>query len=312
LEKTLNQLAVASHDVVFFYYAGDGFNGGKEGQPLPTLEKSGESVEFSRLADILRRKSPQLLIAAADVSNDFKSDERQRKTLGTIVLDNDNYREFLSNFKGSLVVASAHPQQSAGGNASGGYFTAEFINILNTELQSEKHSWENVMKKVERWSAEQQNPVIDKLSLIQSMADSDSQPEFFTVEYRAGGKKFTNKHTLPANASLKIRLIPGEKCQSQGCSVEIVNVDSNNKVATLFPREDIKLERVVKQPVTLPAEDRAYSVDEKAGEETIYVFVTPGQEKSSGKKTLNRIIQDGPRACIPENGCIKSISFKCQ
>jgi len=312
LEKTLNQLAVASHDVVFFYYAGDGFNGGKDGQPLPTLEKSGESVEFSRLADILRQKSPQLLIAAADVSNDFKSDVGQRRTLGNIVHDNNNYREFLSNFKGSLVVASAHPQQSAGGNTLGGHFTTEFINILNTELRTEKPSWENVMKKVEGWSAGQQSPVIDKLSSIQSVAGSDSKAELFTVEYLAEGKKLTNKDRLPANGSLKIRLIPGVKCQSQGCSVEIVNVDSNNKVVTLFPRADIKLEQVVKQAVTLPAEDRSYSVNEKAGEETIYVFVTSGQEKPSGKKTLDKIVRDGVRACTPTNGCIESISFKFQ
>jgi hypothetical protein len=313
LEKILNRLAVASHDVVFFYYAGDGFNGGKEGHALPTLAKSGESVEFSKLADILRKKSPQLLIAAADVSNDFKPDEGQRKTVDRIVHDNANYRQFLFDFKGSLVVASAHPQQLAGGNALGGYFTTEFIDILNTELRAEKPSWENVIKKVENWSGEQQHPVIDgRLSSIRSVAGSDTKAKLFSVEYLAGGKKLTNKDTLPANINLKIRLIPGETCRTQDCSVEIINVDSNHKIATLFPREDIKLGEVVKQAVTLPAEDSAYSVNEKAEEETIYVLVTSGQKKPSGKKTLEKIIRDGLQACTPADGCIESMTFKFQ
>ncbi|MEO1410571.1 MAG: caspase family protein [Bacteroidota bacterium] len=138
LNRTIANLSTGSNDVIFFYYAGHGYNRGYSDFPTITLGRSGESIA-SRQKDLidvyttLQRKPHRLLLVMAEACNKVyarRNDMRVSNIVNNFALYQDESRHIKELFVQSrgdyLMSSSGKNQLSHLASGQPGFFTCSF------------------------------------------------------------------------------------------------------------------------------------------------------------------------------------------
>ncbi|OUD12101.1 caspase family protein [Thioflexithrix psekupsensis] len=331
LDNKIKELRLSRDDVVFFYYLGAGFSRVNSETPLPQLQLSDKEVSFSEVVEFIKAKNPRLLIAAADAGNLIVSEEVKERSMGagkrkdigaTIVMDSHlGYRDFLLNAKGTIVVASAMPDQSPLGTDEGSYFTKNFLELLNRQLSSGNFSLVRFIGEVAALEFEsdgkKQHPFVDdKTSAIDFTPSSvqSADNDYFSVTIESSTKTLSNGDALQTGDGIRIRLTPSDSCQKRGCYLEIFSENvGTQKIIPLFPRKGIQNENPIYSNLALPSERGFYSVDGDKGEDVIYFFASYSDiSQRSTAKTIGEYIVPDHIECTEDSNCIHKISFQHQ
>jgi hypothetical protein len=138
LNSIISNLSTGPNDVVFFYYAGHGYNRGRSNYPTITFGISGDPIENRQkdLIDIysaLRSKQHRLLVVMAESCNKIyqsRNDVRVASLIGNFMIGEDFNRHFIELFRDAsgdyLMSSSSNNQLSHLATGQPGFFTCGF------------------------------------------------------------------------------------------------------------------------------------------------------------------------------------------
>jgi len=147
LKNQLENIRCGYDDVIWFYYAGHGFNSPKGNGRFPGMAIGNSQFPQESIHRLLKTKGARLVITLFDCCN-YAS---QLSTLVTIPAPNKRgYRKLFRQASGSIKIASntAGPQSySFSSPEEGGIFTSCFLQSIEhtTSLPLYKCTWENLL-----------------------------------------------------------------------------------------------------------------------------------------------------------------------
>ncbi|MBD2704490.1 caspase family protein [Spirosoma sp. BT702] len=146
LDKVLSSLNVGKDDVVFFYFAGHGFNSrqndfpslivGKANADPATITASARSL--SELYARIQAKNPRMTIAIADACNTYLTDPPIAVSSGRAIdimpstsLAPERIKALFRNWQGGILMSSSRPKQSSHSDSKGGWMSISLENAFN-------------------------------------------------------------------------------------------------------------------------------------------------------------------------------------
>ena len=162
LNSAIANLRTGSNDVIFFYYAGHGYNRGYSNFPTVTLGRSGEPISSRRknLIDIyntLKGKNHRLLVVMGEACNKIYASRNNFRS-GRLAVNFDPYedegrhfRELFVDARGDYLMSSSQRDQlSHLATGQPGYFTCAFRDAFAYYVDRQYNytaTWEKVFNK---------------------------------------------------------------------------------------------------------------------------------------------------------------------
>ncbi|MDM8560353.1 LamG-like jellyroll fold domain-containing protein [Candidatus Parabeggiatoa sp. HSG14] len=159
LRIALDKMSVrAGKDVVFFYYSGHGFRTKNKPSRWPYMVLSGnyaeeEAVSLDDVIQEIRDKSPRFFIVMADSCNnveDIREEEISIFAKAGVITSKyiKNLKKIFEESKGFIIAsASIQTKKAYGSKETGGFFTRQFLNVLESNLRdSSNPSWYTIMQ----------------------------------------------------------------------------------------------------------------------------------------------------------------------
>jgi len=335
VKSTLDNLSVDKDDIIFFYYAGYGLNMDSPRWPYLVLKEKDQTLDFEKeVVSVLTQKQPRLLIVLGDVGNYFDEDLEKKGLLivEKSTTDQKSYQKLFVESKGSLIATAASLEQLAGGDAKGGYFTVDFLNIIHKELKMPNPSWKQITEKmkqskfkIETASGERKQVPIVEANFSQQCPDITKDLVNVSYSYRKKGETgifstLNEGSSLSTGDGLKVHLSPSEACQEGCCWVSVCQYDSDKNMYSIFPNTEVTLKNPVKETITLPSEDSYYYLGDTNKEIKEYILVSVYSEadfKECSEPKLSKVSggigSDAAAApkCTNKN-CINQITFSHQ
>jgi hypothetical protein len=141
LELTIKSFTCDTSDIVFFFFAGHGYNDKKQDSKWPVLHLQDGGYPLDLLHEQLKAKNPRLLISIADCCNTVFDPLNAENRGFKIVPANDTidkvkvYKNLFLWFKGDVLASGCEKGQcSYSTNKDGGIFTHKFIISLQAAL----------------------------------------------------------------------------------------------------------------------------------------------------------------------------------
>jgi hypothetical protein len=341
VKSNLNNLSVDKDDAILFYYAGYGLNMNTLLWPHLVLKEKDQVLDFEKeVISVLTQKQPRLLIVLGDVGNEFEDlAEKGLVIVQKSTSNRDSYRKLFAEAKGSLIATAANLEQLAGGNAEGGYFTANFLNTIHKELKMPNPSWKQITEKmeqsefkVETASGERlQVPIVEANFSQQSQCPSiageiTSDLINVTYSYRKEGdtgmfSTLNEGSSLSTGDDFKVHLSPSETCQEGCCWISVCQYDSDKNMYSIFPNPEVTLENPVKEAITLPSDNDSYYLGESKEEIKEYILVSVYSSESEFKPCAELQLSKVAGGIRPNNAstaptctknCINQITFSHQ
>ncbi len=162
LNSIISNLSTRSNDVIFFYYAGHGYNRDYSDYPTITLGMSGEPIAQRRkdlisIYNSLKQKNHRLLVVMAEACNKVyarRNDMRTSQVVGNYNLEEDeslHFKELFVNSSGNYLMSSSSKNQlSHLATGQPGFFTCGFRDAFAyyTDVRySGVTTWEKVFNK---------------------------------------------------------------------------------------------------------------------------------------------------------------------
>ncbi len=161
VKHEINNLRVASNDIIVFYYSGHGYNQGKD--KWPTLNLLDENYWFSDILKVLNRhkSKAKLLLCIADCCNKgFRNANLPGASFNPI--ESANIRKLFTDFKGKktiLMSASKQGQYSWSDTQRGSLFGISYRAALYalTDNSNSNPTWDKVLKKAQEYTQRASN-----------------------------------------------------------------------------------------------------------------------------------------------------------
>jgi hypothetical protein len=141
--NTLNQLEVASDDVIYFFYSGHGINVGSSKWPVLLFDHQSPDpyMTFDQVVALLQPKIASLLIVIADCCNNYMDSSShplpEFLPRQSSALEQQNFKRLFLESQGTILASSSLAgQASLGAEGQGALFTNTFIDTFISLAQS--------------------------------------------------------------------------------------------------------------------------------------------------------------------------------
>ncbi len=182
--RAVKNLAVASDDVVVFFYSGHGLASERSTDwPWPRLSVEGqygaELLEMSWVQEELWKKKPRLLLVFADACNsEVESNLIIPVSKG---LPSSGYKKLFMEYEGFLLASSSSRGEASIATSGGGLFTNALLKELNKEINlGNEATWEALISRLEGASVsddDSQHPQLDGSALTKMGSVSKNNDE---------------------------------------------------------------------------------------------------------------------------------------
>ncbi len=176
LDSTLNQIEVGDKDIVFFYFAGHGWNNSESEFPMLRMGGEGITEENSRgLQNIYSRlleKKARMTLVFAEACNGSKS-FKQKITPGGEAdhiiynMSSNKVRQLFRQTKANIIMSSSQRGQLSYSDNFGGFFTNTFCKTFEKMTAREfleDASWNDILSEIQEGTRElskdRQNPIV--------------------------------------------------------------------------------------------------------------------------------------------------------
>jgi hypothetical protein len=170
-DRTLSTLTVQPKDVVFFYFAGHGWNNrlndfpslifGRAQTDRSSIEKISRNL-YDNVYTPIRAKRPRLVLVVSDACNNTRSDNppdpgivsrRKINVMSPASSSAEQYRRLFLGWQGGVVLSSSQPDQYSFSDKSGGWMSVAWQNTagkLLTEQTKTPIDWRQFVEAVKR------------------------------------------------------------------------------------------------------------------------------------------------------------------
>lgn len=177
LDSTISQIKVGDKDIIFFYFAGHGWNNSESEFPMLKMGGEGVTEENSRgLQEIYLRlleKKPRMTLVFAEACNGSKS-FKQKITPGGEAdhiiynMSSNKVRQLFRQTKANILMSSSQRGQLSYSNSFGGYFSNTFYKTFEKMTAKEfleEPTWEDILGEIQegtrQLSKDKQNPIMN-------------------------------------------------------------------------------------------------------------------------------------------------------
>jgi hypothetical protein len=148
ISDAVSQITINSDDAVIFYYAGHGYRLAKSGTKFPYFECASADGGAAKigLADVVAKltgKNPRFILAVADTCNVVIAEPAPGVAGGTIGAASKRragFQNLFDSYSGTLTLSGSvpgDPSWYSNGASPGGFFTSQFLSMINQEVSNE-------------------------------------------------------------------------------------------------------------------------------------------------------------------------------